>query len=683
MQIYGLITLLMLGLTATSVPAQMYSVLYNLGNKTGDPVNPQNGETISQGRDGVLYSAATGGGASSKGAAFKVTSAKVLTVLNSFATLNCPSACGAWSGLILGKDGNFYGTSSLGGTSNLGTVFKITPSGILTIVHNFSGSDGATPYAAPTQGADGNFYGMTSSGGTSNNGTVYKTTPNGTFTTIYQFDGTHGSAPVASLIQGLDGNFYGATHTGGSGGNGVVFRVTTKGTLAVLYNFDGTHGSNPFAPLIQGSDGNFYGTANAGGTSNNGTVFKMTPTGKLTVLHNFTGSDGASPIGGLVQATDGNFYGSASSGGSNGHGTIYSVTPTGTFSVLHNFDGTDGDQADVSLLQHTNGTLYGQTYDGGSVGGGVFYSLNVGLGAFVGFLPQQSPGKVGASVGIFGQGFTGTTGVSFGGTPATFTVSSDTYLVATVPAGALTGSITAATPGGNLTSNRTFRVTPQITSFIPTSGPVGTGVTITGVSLTQATKVTFGGVAATTFTVNSDTQVTATVPTGAKTGKIVVTTAGGTATSSGTFTVTVACAAGTTVEQVFTSSVHGCAGTGAHSSASALCAPGWHVCSSAEWVAKFGGVTSPTHDYWVADILWFSNTQNANNNCAVALVGTSGYSSCGPPDGPSMLVCAGSQPDPEGNYCNITGCGLNKPTPIESFGGCPKTDTAGAACCTP
>jgi hypothetical protein len=106
-----------------------------------------------------------------------------------------------------------------------------------------------------------------------------------------------------------------------------------------------------------------------------------------------------------------------------------------------------------------------------------------------------------------------------------------------VPTGATTGSVTVKTPGGTLTSNKPFRVTPVILTFSPSSGKVGSLVTITGNSLTQTTKVTFGGVKATSFTVNSDTQVTATVPTGAKTGRIGITTPGGTATSSGIFTV--------------------------------------------------------------------------------------------------------------------------------------------------
>ncbi len=147
-------------------------------------------------------------------------------------------------------------------------------------------------------------------------------------------------------------------------------------------------------------------------------------------------------------------------------------------------------------------------------------------------------GKVGKTVEFLGQGLTGTTAVSFNGTAASFSVLSDTYLTATVPSGAKTGFVTVTTAGGKLTSNKTFRVTPQVTSFNPPSGPMGTPVTITGVSLSQTTKVTFGGVRATVITINSDTQVTATLAAGAQTGKIVITTPGGTGTSATSFTVT-------------------------------------------------------------------------------------------------------------------------------------------------
>ena len=159
----------------------------------------------------------------------------------------------------------------------------------------------------------------------------------------------------------------------------------------------------------------------------------------------------------------------------------------------------------------------------------------MGLGPFVETLPTS--GKVGAAVKILGNNLKGSTSVTFNGKAATFKVSS-TEITTTVPSGATTGKVKVTTPKGMLTSNVKFRVTPTISSFSPASGPVGTSVVITGESFTGATSVTFGGVKATSFTVDSHTQITATVPTGAKTGKIGVATPGGTATSTGTFTVT-------------------------------------------------------------------------------------------------------------------------------------------------
>ena len=541
---YGRIALTLLGLAisvATTVAhAQTFSVLYNFETNTGDPANPSYEGIVAQGPDGNLYSTAIAGGTNNYGAMFKITPGGTLTVPYSF-----DSAHGTpLSGLTLGTDGNFYGTTSSGGTSGLGTVFKITPSGTVVVLHSFAGDDGIVPYAPPIQGTDGNFYGTTVEGGTNSLGTVYKITPTGKFTTIYSFDGSHGYYPYAPVVQGTDGNFYGTTELGGANSYGVVFKITASGKLTVIYNFDGTHGGQSSSPLVQGSDGNFYGTTTSFGSKGGGVVFKITATGKLTVLHNINGTtDGNEPFAGLVQATDGNLYGTTNQGGnstncSSGCGTIFRISPTKPYpyKVLYNFDGTTGQQPQVTLLQHTNGILYGDADIGGTMNAGTFYSLDLGLKPFVALVPTA--GKVGKSIGILGQGFTGTKSVSFNGTAAKFKVSSDTYLTATVPNGATTGFVTVKTPGGTLASNKVFRVSPQIKLFNPTSGPVGTVVTITGFSLTGATKVTFGGVKATTFSVDSDNQITATVPTGAKTGKIAVTTPGGTATSKDVFTVT-------------------------------------------------------------------------------------------------------------------------------------------------
>jgi uncharacterized repeat protein (TIGR03803 family) len=309
--------------------------------------------------------------------------------------------------------------------------------------------------------------------------------------------------------------------------------------LTTLHRFEGTDGATPSDGLIQATDGNLYGTTEQGGTSTAcsfgcGTVFKITPAGVLTTLHSFDSTDGALPWAGLVQGTDGIFYGTTSSGGANDDGTIFKITPAGVLTTLHNFDHTDGNGAYAGLTQATNGTFYGTTEFGGTHNG-VIFSLANGLGAFVEARPGS--GKVAAGVKILGSNLTGATSVTFNGKAATFTVVSSSNITTTVPVGATTGKISVVTPKKTLTSNISFRVTPQFLSFTPPGGTAESIVTITGVSLKQATQVTFGVVKAASFTVNSDASVNATVPTGAVTGKIVITTPGGTATSATAFTV--------------------------------------------------------------------------------------------------------------------------------------------------
>jgi uncharacterized repeat protein (TIGR03803 family) len=535
-----------------AVQAQTFSVTYNFGSATNDPYNPSYSGIIAQGRDGNLYSTSGHGGSDASGALFQITPGGTLKNIYSF-TGNNNDAAFPFGGVTLGSDGNFYGASYEGGSVFAGAVFMVTTGGTEKTMYSFTGgSDGAAPYAPPVEGNDGNFYGTTTQEGTCGScGTIYKITPQGKFTLLHQFDNTHGSSAFAPLVLGTDGNFYGTAAYGTSANAGVIYRMTPSGVFTMLYSFDNTHGETPIGGLTEGSDGNFYGTTMNGGSTGGGVVFKVTRGGKLTVLHNMNGtSDGRSPIGGLVLASDGNFYGTNAFGGivnsscADGCGTLFKITPKGAYSVLYKFDSTTGAMASVTPFQHTSGVLYGDTKVGGTgnvnpctTGNcGVFYSLNGNLPAFVSLLSYS--GKVGKTIEFLGQGFTSKTTVSFNGTAAKPKIASGTYLTATVPNGAITGPVTVTTGSVKLTSNKIFLVTPQITNFSPTSGPVGTQVKITGIALTGAKKVTFGGVLASQFTVDSYTQVTATVPTGALSGHIAITTPGGVAVSSGTFTVT-------------------------------------------------------------------------------------------------------------------------------------------------
>ncbi len=190
-----------------------------------------------QASDGNFYGTTPYGGASDHGTIFKITASGALTTLYSFCSQsNCADGRMPLNGeLVQAWDGNFYGTTYAGGASDHGTIFKITASGALTTLYSFCSqsncADGTFPLDGLVQASDGNFYGTTPYGGTSQNcgsygcGTVFKITPSGMLTTLHSFDGGDGATPYARLIQANDGNFYGTTEEVGAFGNGTVFRL--------------------------------------------------------------------------------------------------------------------------------------------------------------------------------------------------------------------------------------------------------------------------------------------------------------------------------------------------------------------------------------------------------------------------------------------------------------------------
>lgn len=344
------------------------------------------------GSDGNFYGTTWAGGAYGSGvggygAVFKITPAGTETVLHSF---NISDGAAPAGNLIQGADGDFYGTTKSGGSNGYGTVFKITPAGSLTTLYSFaSGVDGAYPSAGLILGTDGNYYGTTYQGGGNNKGTVFKITPAGAETVLYAFaGGADGAYPAASLIRGIDGNFYGTTTEGGVHGIGAVFKVTPAGAETVLYSFAGqSDGYYPTAGLIQDIQGNFYGTTQEGGSYGNGTVFKVTATGTETVLHSFGGypSDGAAPYAGLVQGLNGTFYGTTESGGANNLGTVFKLTATGTETVLHSFaGGADGANPQAGLAQNAYYGFYGTTEGGGANNKGTVYFISAAPSDFNG-----------------------------------------------------------------------------------------------------------------------------------------------------------------------------------------------------------------------------------------------------------------------------------------------------------
>jgi len=528
--------------TACPAPtAQRYTQLHSFATNGKGPNDPRYSGIIAQSRAGNMFSTAPDTWTGGEGTVFKISKTGAAATLHSFTGIDGAESV---SGLTLSTGGFYWGTTAQGGLYGNGTVFKMSASGALTTLHDFTGGpDGGLSGAPPVEGIDGNFYGTTGGGGKfGSNGTIYRISSSGAFQTLHSFGATGQGTPNAALVQGSDGFLYGTTFNGGKNGAGTIFRISVSGQFKTLVDFGGLSGANPFDALMEGNDGNFYGVTSGGGTNGGGVLFKVSPAGALSILHNFTGGgDGNNPVGGVVQGTDGNLYGTNDLGGAFGWGVLFCYSPGPVpsgqtrFHVLHDFNPATGSSPQVSLLQHTNGKFYGDTAVGGSVNSGTFYSFDAGLGPFISFMPRAR--NVGHGVKILGQGFTGATAVSFNGTSASFVVVSDTFIQAVVPVHATSGLLKVITPSGTLTSNRTFLVKPQIVSFSPASGAVGTTIVIDGVSLTQTSRITFNSVAAPTFTVDSDSQVTVTVPVGAQTGKIGVTTIGAPVYSAANFIV--------------------------------------------------------------------------------------------------------------------------------------------------
>lgn len=332
---------------------------------------------LMEGSDGNFYGTTFRGGANLMGTTFKMTPAGEMTTLHSFAG---PDSEGSrpQAGLIQGSDGNFYGTTAFGGANDMGTVFKMDASGNVTSLHDFVGNlvDGVSPQAPLLQASDGNYYGTTIGGGPNHAGTVFRVTPPGVVTTLHFFSIDEGAGLQGTLIEGSDGNLYGTAEFGGLSNQGTVFKISRLGNVTTLHSFAGQplEGESPSAGLIQTSDGNLYGTTFRGGANDRGTVFKLSPSGVLKTLHSFAGDDGSQPSAELVQGSDGNFYGTTEFGGLGERGTVFKITPSGILTTLHAFTFADG-ASPGGLVQGSDGNLYG-TAAGGNGSSGVIFRIS-------------------------------------------------------------------------------------------------------------------------------------------------------------------------------------------------------------------------------------------------------------------------------------------------------------------
>jgi uncharacterized repeat protein (TIGR03803 family) len=469
---------------AMTIPlsAQTFTSLGSLDYTYGG--EPQQASIV-QGVDGNFYGAANTGGAFNGGTIYKVTPDGTLSLVYTFCSQGAECSDGRFPlSLVVGADGNFYGITGGGGATAFGSFFQLTPAGTLTTLYSFCPDPGCfhgqTPSGSLALGTDGNFYGTTQIGGYPGQGTVFKITPSGTLTTLHTFckqtNCPDGAVPAAGLVLARDGTFYGTTTRGGSTQNGTIFRIGPAGNFTTLHNFclesNCTDGQFPQGPLVVTFDGNIFGATGGGGTgslddSPSGMIFELTAGGTYSVVYNFcvvtNCDDGINPQD-ITLGTDGKFYGTTAVGGFINQGTAFRMTSAGVLTRLHSFRYTDGAKPENALLEGTDGNFYGVTTYGGTYdkkdcageGCGALYRLSVGLTPFV--KTVQPGGQVGDSVIILGSDLTGTSSVSFHGTAATFTVVSATEITATVPTGATTGTIQVVTPGGTLNSNVAFRV---------------------------------------------------------------------------------------------------------------------------------------------------------------------------------------------------------------------------------
>ena len=369
---------------STADAAHKYKVLHSFG-ASGDGFNPEQGDVAVDSAENV-YGVTEAGGANGRGIVYKIAPDNTETILHNFAggtddgsnpvggvlydessgflvgtTFNggltkvCGNGCGVVyalapngtiavapfkggskqgqnpvGGLLYDKKQSVYGTTQYGGSANMGTVYKLSSSGHMTLLHSFTGPDGNDPLSRPIRDGAGNLYGVTSGGGANNQGAVWEVAPDGTETVLYSFTGgDDGKEPYGALARDRAGNLYGTTVYGGAKGAGVVFKLAPDGTFETLYTFTGgADGSVPQSDLIL-TGKTLYGTTDYGGDFGFGTVFAVsTVKGTENVLHSFGDSaaqDGGIPLTGMAMGADGYLYGATYNGGTYGDGIVFKV----------------------------------------------------------------------------------------------------------------------------------------------------------------------------------------------------------------------------------------------------------------------------------------------------------------------------------------------------------------------
>jgi uncharacterized repeat protein (TIGR03803 family) len=313
-------------------PSATESVLYSFLSGTSDGHHPVAGLVPFKGSPSFVGTTISGG-TTNNGAVFFVNPGVGEGTFYNF--LGGTDGANPYSALAQIGTNYVYGTTYNGGQYGYGTVFSFRISdGLEKILHSFNSAfptlDGAHPYGALTV-HKGLMYGTTQMGGASNLGTVFSITKTGTYTLVYSFKGgaTDGQSPNAGVLFDSAGNIYGTTYGGGQSNAGVVYEISAGGVESVLHSFgrNSADGSNPYSSLIK-AKGAFYGTTLQGGSANGGTIYKITAAGVETVVHQFAGgADGFNPYGALLLGKDKALYGTTQIGGTSHLGTVFKLIP--------------------------------------------------------------------------------------------------------------------------------------------------------------------------------------------------------------------------------------------------------------------------------------------------------------------------------------------------------------------
>ena len=497
--------------------------------------------------DGKLYGMTSAGGANGQGVLFQFdpTTSVCSKKLDFAGITNGSYPAGS---LIQATDGKLYGMTSAGGANNNGVLFQFDPtsSGYVKMADFNSPIKGSYPTGSLMQATDGKLYGMTNHGGANDIGVLFQYDPLiSVYTRKLDFAGnSNGSYPRGSLIQATDGKLYGMTNQGGVNDLGVLFQFDPATSVYVKkLDFAGTtNGSSPQGSLIQATDGKLYGMTGAGGANDLGVLFQFDPaTSAYVKKFDFDFTNGSSPTGSLMQATDGKLYGMTYGGGPNGWGVLFQFDPTTSiYTKKLDFAGiSNGRYPKGSLMQATDGKLYGMTYYGGANTMGVLFQFNPTTSVYVkkldfagttngsypyASLMQATDGKL---YGMASQGGTNNQGVLFQFDPATSVYTKKLDF----------NSTNGANPEYTNLIEVAVSLSPAIVSFSPSTGPVGTLVSLTGANLGSPTAFTIGGASAIVVSKTATTLIGMVMP-GAVTGVVSVTTANGTTAASGNFTVT-------------------------------------------------------------------------------------------------------------------------------------------------